>query len=107
MKRPFESTQTNHLKAIEQSETTPWLQHTRWPDLFRNRPLDIITASAQQPGPPRSGGYLLGQWQGSALWSFAETETQLRIILQGLDLMFDRARATLNRTNAGRYSTYV
>ncbi|KAJ3455456.1 hypothetical protein MRS44_016938 [Fusarium solani] len=61
MKRPFESTQTDHVEAAQQSETTPWLQHTRWPELFRNRPLDIIAASAQQPGPLRSGRYLLGQ----------------------------------------------
>jgi hypothetical protein len=41
---------------------------------------------------------MLGQWQGFPLWSSAEIEAQLRIILQGLDLMFDRARATLDRT---------
>ncbi|KAH7142944.1 hypothetical protein B0J13DRAFT_556225 [Dactylonectria estremocensis] len=40
-----------HCRAeiIEQNETTPWLRHTRWPDLFRNQPLEVISASAQQP----------------------------------------------------------
>ncbi|KAL5610979.1 hypothetical protein FOBRF1_007096 [Fusarium oxysporum] len=98
MKRPFESTQTDHVAAAEQSETTPWLQNTRLAELFRSRPLDIIAASAQQPVLQRSGSYLLGQWQGVPLWSSAGTEAQLRIILQGLDFMFDRAIATLDRT---------
>ncbi|KAH6984051.1 hypothetical protein EDB80DRAFT_236825, partial [Ilyonectria destructans] len=98
MKRSFESTQTEHIGVAEQSETTPWLQHTRWPELFRNRPLDVIAASAQQPGPVKSEGYLLGHWQGCPLWSSSDTEAQLRIILHGLDLMFDRARVTLDRT---------
>lgn len=99
MKRPFQSTQTNHdVESAEQSETTPWLQHTRWPELFRNRPLDIIAAAARQPKLLGGGSYLLGRYQGSPLWSSAETEAQLRIILQGLDLMFDRARATVDRT---------
>ncbi|KAJ3454070.1 hypothetical protein MRS44_018702 [Fusarium solani] len=99
MKRPFQSTQTNHdVESAEQSETTPWLQHTRWPELFRNRPLDIIAAAARQPKLLGGGSDLLGRYQGSPLWSSAETEAQLRIILQGLDLMFDRARATVDRT---------
>ncbi|KAH7169782.1 uncharacterized protein B0J16DRAFT_351510 [Fusarium flagelliforme] len=98
MKRQFESTQTDHTTAAEMSETTPWLQHTRWPELFRSRPLDIVASSAEQPASRRNRGCLLGQIQGSSLWSSAETEDQLRIILQGLDLMFDRARATVDRT---------
>ncbi|RFN43385.1 hypothetical protein FIE12Z_12378 [Fusarium flagelliforme] len=98
MKRPFGSTQTDHVAAAELSETAPWLQHTRWAELFCNRPLDIIAASAQQPAFQRSGRYMLGQWQGFPLWSSAEIEAQLRIILQGLDLIFDRTRATLDRT---------
>ncbi|KAH7109566.1 hypothetical protein B0J13DRAFT_402361, partial [Dactylonectria estremocensis] len=95
---PFESTQTDHIEVAERNETTPWLQHTRWPELFRNRPLDVIAASAQQPGPARGEDYLLGQWKESPFWSSADTEAQLRILLQGLDVMFDRARATLART---------
>ncbi|EXA30604.1 hypothetical protein FOPG_19985 [Fusarium oxysporum f. sp. conglutinans race 2 54008] len=98
MKRPFESTQTDHVAAAGTSETTPWLQHTRWAELFRNRSLEIIAATAKQPALQLSRNYLLGRWQGFPLWSSAETEAQLQIILHGLDLMFDRARATLDRT---------
>jgi hypothetical protein len=98
MKRPFESTQTDHVAVAGTSETTPWLQHTRWAELFCNRSLEIIAATAKQPALQPSRNYLLGQWQGFPLWSSAETEAQLQIILHGLDLMFDRARATLDRT---------
>ena len=35
--------------CIEDDETTPWLKHTQWPELFRGRPLDIITESATFP----------------------------------------------------------
>jgi hypothetical protein len=33
----------------EDNETTPWLKQTRWPDLFRDRLLDVIIATAQRP----------------------------------------------------------
>ncbi|WKT54184.1 Helicase superfamily 1/2, ATP-binding domain [Fusarium oxysporum f. sp. vasinfectum] len=98
MKRPFESTQTDYAVATGTSETTPWLQHTRWAELFRNRSLEIIAATAKLPASQWSRRYLLGQWQGLDFWSSAETEAQLQVILRGLDLMFDRARATLDRT---------
>ncbi|KAH7200594.1 hypothetical protein BKA60DRAFT_641987 [Fusarium oxysporum] len=98
MKRPFESTQTDYVAATGTSETTPWLQHTRWAELFRNRSLEIIAATAKLPVSQWSRRYLLGQWQGLYIWSSAETEAQLQVILRGLDLMFDRARATLDRT---------
>ena len=35
--------------CTEDSETTPWLKHTGWPQRFWNRPLDVITASAKLP----------------------------------------------------------
>ncbi|SPJ88776.1 uncharacterized protein FTOL_12670 [Fusarium torulosum] len=98
MKRPFESTQTDYAAATGRSETTPWLQHTRWAELFRDRSLEIIAATAKLPASQWSRKYLLGQWQGLDFWSSAETEAQLQVILRGLDLMFDRARATLDRT---------
>jgi len=79
MKRQYKSTQTDNITAAGTSETTPWLQRTRWAELFRTRPLDIIAASAQQPASQRNGGYQLGQFQGSCLWSSAETEDQLQI----------------------------
>ncbi|KAH7231067.1 hypothetical protein BKA59DRAFT_488774, partial [Fusarium tricinctum] len=98
MKRPFESTQTDYAAATGSSETTPWLQHTRWAELFRDRSLEIIAATAKLPASQWSRKYLLGQWQGLGFWSSAETEAQLQVILRGLDLMFDRARATLDLT---------
>ncbi|QKD57378.2 uncharacterized protein FOBCDRAFT_118446, partial [Fusarium oxysporum Fo47] len=81
------------------NETTPWLRHTRWPELFRNRSLEIITTSAQQPDFVQGQDYLLGQWGGSSIKSSAEAETQLRILLRGLDLMFNRVMATMARTS--------
>jgi hypothetical protein len=98
MKRPFECTQTDYVAVTGTSEMTPWLLHTRWAELFRDRPLGIIASTAKQPASQWSRNYLLGQWQGFPMWSSGETEAQLQIILHGLDLMFDRARATLDRT---------
>ena len=31
---------------VEDDETTPWLQYTKWPEQFVGRPLDIITVVA-------------------------------------------------------------
>ena len=95
----FGNISPDKAEVTEQNETTPWLQHTRWPELFRNRPLDIIAASARQPGRVRGEDYLLGQWKGTSLWSSADAEAQLHVVLQGVDLMFDRATATLARTS--------
>jgi hypothetical protein len=74
MKRPFESTQTDYVAATGTGETTPWLQHTRWAELFRNRSLEIIAATAKLQASQWSRRYLLGQWQGLYIWSSAETE---------------------------------
>ncbi|KAH8656365.1 hypothetical protein BGZ61DRAFT_486596 [Ilyonectria robusta] len=95
----FQETEPDQVLDIEQSETTKWLQHTGWPQLFRNRPLDIIAASSLQPGPAWNEDYLLGSWQGTQIWSSVAVEAQLRIILRGVDLMFDRAKFTLARTS--------
>ncbi|KAM5528214.1 hypothetical protein FOXYSP1_19483 [Fusarium oxysporum f. sp. phaseoli] len=81
MKKPFECTQTGYFTATGTSETTPWLQHTRWAELFRDRSLGIIVATAKQPASQWSRNYLLGQWQGFSMSSSAETEAQLQIIL--------------------------
>ncbi|KAL7755555.1 hypothetical protein ACKLNR_014653 [Fusarium oxysporum f. sp. zingiberi] len=85
--------------VINPNETTPWLRHTRWPDLFRNRSLEIITTSAQQPDFVQGQDYLPGQWGRSSIKSSAEAETQLRILLRGVDLMFNRVMATMARTS--------
>ncbi|KAH7111677.1 hypothetical protein B0J13DRAFT_659877, partial [Dactylonectria estremocensis] len=95
----FQETGPDQVLDIEQSETTKWLQHTGWPQLFRNRPLDIIAASTLQPRPGYNEDYLLGSWQGTQVWSSVAVEAQLQIILRGVDLMFDRAKFTLARTS--------
>lgn len=88
--------------CVEDNETTPWLKHTGWPEFFEGRPLDIITASAIQPtaGPNRDREHLLlGSWQGIPIWSSAGAEARLRILMQAVDDIFDRAEATLARTS--------
>ncbi|EXM14333.1 hypothetical protein FOTG_17263 [Fusarium oxysporum f. sp. vasinfectum 25433] len=72
-----------HSRAgvINPNETTPWLRHTRWPDLFRNRSLEVISTTAQQPDFVQGQDYLLGKWKGSSVESSAEAEAQLRILL--------------------------
>ncbi|KAH6950402.1 hypothetical protein BKA56DRAFT_606405 [Ilyonectria sp. MPI-CAGE-AT-0026] len=70
----FQETGPDQAMDIEQSETTKWLQHTGWPQLFRNRPLDIIAASTLQPGPAWNEDYLLGSWQGTQGWSSVAVE---------------------------------
>ncbi|KAJ9413224.1 hypothetical protein FOXG_15161 [Fusarium oxysporum f. sp. lycopersici 4287] len=90
-----------HSRAgvIDPNETTPWLRHTRWPDLFRNRSLEVISTTAQQPDFVQGQHYLLGKWKGSSVESSAEAEAQLRILLQGVDIMFNRVMATMARTS--------
>jgi hypothetical protein len=83
----------------EDNETTPWLKHTQWPSLFRNRPLDIISASAQKPRPSCNDDYLLGHWRGSPVWSPAVNEAKLRILMKAVDQVFERAGATLACTS--------
>ncbi|KAH7109706.1 hypothetical protein EDB81DRAFT_672620, partial [Dactylonectria macrodidyma] len=94
--------ESQEYSCAEDNETTPWLKHTRWPELFRNRPLDIITASARQParGPNRDNeDYLLGAWRGVPLRSPAAAEARLRVLMRAVDDVFDRAEATLASTS--------
>ncbi|KAH7120446.1 hypothetical protein B0J13DRAFT_457229 [Dactylonectria estremocensis] len=56
----FQKTGPDQVLDIKQSEITKWLQHTGWLQLFRNRPLDIITASTLQPRLAWNEDYLLG-----------------------------------------------
>lgn len=93
---------SQEYSCAEDNETTPWLQYTRWPQLFRNRPLDIITASTRQPaqGPNRDNeDYLLGVWRGIPLRSSAAAEVRLRLLMRAVDDVFDRAEATLACTS--------
>jgi hypothetical protein len=83
----------------EDNETTPWLKHTQWPSLFQNRPLDVISATAQKPGSSPNDDYLLGRWRGTPLRSPAVNKAKLRILIRSADQMFERAGATLARTS--------
>ncbi|PWI64548.1 hypothetical protein PCL_09561 [Purpureocillium lilacinum] len=77
-------------------------KHTGWPEFFEGRSLDIITACSIQPtaGPNRDREHLLlGSWQGVPIWSSARVEARLRILMQAVDDIFDRAEATLARTS--------
>ncbi|KJZ68948.1 hypothetical protein HIM_11664 [Hirsutella minnesotensis 3608] len=83
----------------ENNETTPWLRHTRWPETFRDRPLDIITAAASLPQRFCSDeDVLLGFWHGTPIKFPAADESRLRLLMRAVDWMFDRAEATLIRT---------
>jgi hypothetical protein len=80
------------------NETTPWLQYTKACILFRNWPLDIITASAQKPNT-NNVEYCLGSWQRRPVVSPVRNKAQLRVLIWAVDQVFDRAEATLNRIN--------
>ncbi|KAH6972651.1 hypothetical protein EDB80DRAFT_596203 [Ilyonectria destructans] len=87
--------------CTEDSETTPWLKHTGWPQRFCNRPLDIITASARLPvrGPNTyKEDLVLGRWRGELLRSTAASEARMRVLMHAVDDMFDRAEDTLTCT---------
>jgi hypothetical protein len=81
------------------NETTPWLKHANWPDRFQDRPLDIITATAQLPSRAPNEDCYLGRWQGEALVSPVSNEAKLRILMQSADQMFARVQATLSGTS--------
>jgi hypothetical protein len=84
--------------CTEENETTPWLKHTKWPVLFRDRSLDILTASTLQPAKC-DGDYYLGQWSGMPFTNPAINEAKLRILMQAVDQMFIRAEETLKHTH--------
>jgi len=93
--------ENERYSCIDDDETTPWLKHTRWPDWFRHRPLDVITATAQMPNPRALAGFedfSLGRWQGAPLVSPASNEAKLVLLMQAADQMFARAESTLRRT---------
>lgn len=88
--------------CAEDNETTPWLQHTKWPERFQNQPLDVISASTKLParGPyERQKSLMLGNWHGATVQSSAASEGRLRILMQTVDDMFDRAEASLAHTS--------
>ena len=87
--------------CIDDSETTPWLKHTGWPQRFRNRPLDIIATSARQPvrhPNAYSEDLVLGRWKAQELRSTAENEARIRVLMRAVDDMYDRAEHKLTHT---------
>lgn len=93
--------ESRRYSCLEANETTPWLKHTRWPEWFQNRPLDVVAATAQKPSPctgVTSEDYTLGRWEGTTLVSPAENEAKLRLLMQAADQMFARAEGTLRQT---------
>jgi len=84
---------------IEDDETTPWLQYTKWPEQFAGRPMDIITAAACRPeGCPIQDYYTVGYWDGEAVVSSLENESRVQQLARLLDGVFDRCEKTLERT---------
>lgn len=83
----------------EDNETTPWLQHTGWPVLHKNRPLDILTASALPPSKRPTDDYYLGRWSNSPVESPRANEAKLQLLMCAVDRMFERAHKTLDRTH--------
>jgi hypothetical protein len=84
--------------CVEDNETTPWLKHTKWPVLFRDRPLDILTASTLQPAARCDDDYYLGCWSGTPFSSSAANEAKLWVLMHAVDQMFVRAEETLAHT---------
>ena len=93
-------TESQKHSCIEDNETTPWLKFTKWPELFIDRPLEIITATARLPSRTswKNEKYLLGDWRGAPVYSSAATERRIRILMSSVDDVFDRAAATLTCT---------
>jgi hypothetical protein len=83
---------------VEDDETTPWLQYTKWPEQFAGRPLDIITAAACQPEGCPIQDYTLGYWDGEAVVSSLENEIRVQQLARLLDGVFDRCEKTLAST---------
>jgi Orsellinic acid/F9775 biosynthesis cluster protein D len=84
---------------VEQSDTTPWLQYTKWPQQFANRPIEIIAATAQQPCLYPTEEYVLGFWNGVAIASPMVNEVRIQTILSMLGDMFDRCQQTLDASS--------
>jgi hypothetical protein len=97
----LELLESDHIAGdaeVEDDETTPWLQHTKWSEQFAGRPLDIITAAAYQPDDCPIPDYALGYWAGEALVSSLENESRLQQLTRLLDTVFDRCEKTLAST---------
>jgi hypothetical protein len=83
-------------------ESTPWLKHhTKWPTRFKDRPLNILTMTKQQPAYSPNGrrnGLTAGTYQGRTIRWDGEFEERLNAIMVSLREMFDRCLSTLDTT---------
>jgi len=81
-----------HSANPKATKTTPWLQHTQWPQQFADRPLSIIAASACLPKQkkPSTTDYILRVWEGSYFFSPVEDEIRLHQLVRSIDLAFHR-----------------
>lgn len=84
---------------VEFSDTTPWLLHTKWPEYFAGRPLDILAATARQPAKFPDEDLVLGFWASSQMESPLEDEIKIRAIVDLLDPMFARCLRTLEASS--------
>jgi hypothetical protein len=85
--------------CVKDNKTTSWLKHTKWPVLFRDRPLDILTASTLQPAAWCDNDYYLRCWSSTLFSSPAANESKLRVLMPAVDQMFVRAEETLAHTH--------
>jgi hypothetical protein len=84
---------------VESSDTTPWLQYTKWPQQFAHRPLEVIAAAARRLESYPCDDYLLGFWNGSELRSPVEDEIKIQALLCLLEKMFQRCHETLDSSS--------
>jgi hypothetical protein len=80
---------------VEDNETTPWLQYTKWPKQFANRLLDIIAVASCKPESCPTEALALGYWDGEAVSSLLENEIRLQQLTRLFDGIFDRCEGTL------------
>ena len=84
---------------VEFSDTTPWLLHTKWPEYFMDRPLDVLAATARQPAKFPDEDLVLGFWANGQIESPLDDEIKIRAIVDLLDPMFERCLRTLEASS--------
>lgn len=88
------------IEVEEADETTPWLNVTKWPKQFAQRPLNLISKYGLQPAAVAVAGEdaYFGSFQETELFSRAHDETRLRQITWIFGLVYTRCQATLAET---------
>jgi hypothetical protein len=94
----------DHLTAdtkVEIKEISPWLNVTKWPRQFADRPVDLICRYAQLPSSAAvavavaEGDTYLGSFRGTDLFSCAANKVRIQQIMWIFSLVFERCLATL------------